>query len=54
MKEKWGVFDLRPDVAEVHVSPVWDDTHDLKLECWCRPRIEDGEAKIVIHNDGRS
>lgn len=40
-------------VARQHVVPVNDThEHDLTLNCWCKPKVDDG---VVIHNsfDGR-
>lgn len=52
---KWGVFEIE-DADEFHVAPCPDEGdgclgHDLTIECWCQPRIDDQNSNLIIHND---
>lgn len=38
-------------MTDVHVLPINDlRPHDQSTECWCRPRRDDDEPRVVIHN----
>lgn len=46
----WGVFDENTKDGFPHVAPVDRDgylahNHELALDCWCRPELEDGVVR---------
>lgn len=37
--------------GEQHVKPIDDlRPHDTARECWCRPKEDDEDALILVHN----
>lgn len=39
-----------------HVVPIADlRDHELSLDCWCKPYVDEEEESLIIHNalDGR-
>lgn len=34
-----------------HVMPSSDlRDHEYSMDCWCRPRVDDGDGDTVVHN----
>ena len=39
------------DREDVHVLPIGDlREHAQSADCWCRPKRDDEEPRVVIHN----
>ena len=44
------------DDDRIHVLPCldgknYDATHQLSLDCWCRPTEDNEQPRVVVHND---
>lgn len=38
-------------MTDIHVTPLGDlRDHQENAECWCRPRRDDDEPSVIIHN----
>jgi len=46
-KDGWLRMDLWDDELGLVVIPTYGDDHNAGMDCWCRPRMVDGE--IVVH-----
>ena len=45
----WQVSEV--DDGNRHVSPILDQReHDMSVDCWCRPRHDEDDPSIIIHN----
>lgn len=41
----------RAGTSDLHVIPINDlRDHDETPECWCRPRRDDDEPSVIVHN----
>ena len=36
--------------VEIHVIPNHEEDH-LQRDCWCHPRVEEHDMRLVIHNE---
>lgn len=51
----WAVFRAN-EGDEVHVLPVTAhgdvvNQHEVHTRCWCKPRRDDAEPQVVVHED---
>jgi len=38
-------------MSNIHVTPINDlREHEDSVDCWCRPRCDEDEPSVVIHN----
>jgi hypothetical protein len=55
----WGQWTERGDdgsIVAVHVVPCDNDRrvlnkHEQSETCWCKPRRDDNEPRVIVHND---
>lgn len=47
-----AIFGMKPvedGADDVHVTPMFGDEHATTVHCWCHPRRDSDEPRIVVH-----